>query len=154
MTADYQITGSPVLSRLSQSTGLIVIQASDLFAEIFEAALKRYGLRAKEFAVLTAIQSMGPQSQQQLAQTLGIDRTTMVSVIDVLERLDLVDRVRDAEDRRKYAVNLTGQGQELLQGDLARAMLESLDAFLSPLSPDERAQFHKLLWRIVNERSR
>ena len=136
----------------SRSTGLILGKADDLFVDIFESALKPFGLRTKDFAVLTAIDSMGPQSQQRLAHTLGIDRTTMVSVVDGLERLELVNRARDPDDRRKYAIGLTEQGQELLHKRLGQAMLKSLDVFLGPLSPDDREQFHALLCRVVYER--
>lgn len=153
MIVDSQTVRPPLFGPLlSRSTGLIVSKASDLFDAIFESALRPYGLRTKDFIVLAAINSMGPQSQQRLAHRLGIDRTTMVSVVDGLERLGLVDRARDPEDRRKYAIGLTGEGQSLLHDELAPTMLQSLDVFLAPLSIEERALFHKFLWRIVYER--
>jgi DNA-binding MarR family transcriptional regulator len=139
---------------LSSSTSVLVSKANDLFTEIFESAMEPFGLRSKDFIVLTAIDAMGPQSQQELSRTHGIDRTTMVSVVDGLERLGLVQRARNPDDRRKYAIGLTPEGQSLLRHKLGPAMLAALDAFLEPLSPDEREQFNKLLWRLVHERGR
>ncbi|WP_165781500.1 MarR family winged helix-turn-helix transcriptional regulator [Streptosporangium minutum] len=127
-------------------------KANDLFVEIFESAVEPFGLRSKDFIVLTAIDSMGPQSQQQLARTHGIDRTTMVSVVDGLERLGLVQRARNPDDRRKYAIGLTSEGQALLRHKLTPTMMNAMDAFLAPLAPDERELFNKLLWRLVYER--
>ncbi|SFK43148.1 transcriptional regulator, MarR family [Streptosporangium canum] len=137
---------------MSSSTSLLVSKANDLFVEIFESAVEPFGLRSKDFIVLTAIDSMGPQSQQQLARTHGIDRTTMVSVVDGLERLGLVQRARNPDDRRKYAIGLTSEGQALLRHKLTPTMVNAMDAFLAPLTPDERELFNKLLWRLVYER--
>jgi MarR family transcriptional regulator, lower aerobic nicotinate degradation pathway regulator len=137
---------------LARSTGVMMGQASELFDRIAERTLQPFGLRPKEFAVLTAIDAMGARSQQSLAHSIGIDRTTMVSVVDRLERGGLVTRARDASDRRKYAIELTERGRTLLHSELNAAMLVSLDEFLHPLAPDEREEFHRLLGRLVNDR--
>ncbi|MFF5207117.1 MarR family winged helix-turn-helix transcriptional regulator [Streptosporangium sp. NPDC000396] len=152
MSADSPSTDLPLPDFLSSFTSLLISKANDLFVEISEAAVEPFGLRSKDFIVLTAIDSMGPQSQQQLARTHGIDRTTMVSIVDGLERLGLVQRTRNPDDRRKYAIGLTGEGQTLLRRKLTPAMLNALDTFLDPLTPDERELFNKLLWRLVHER--
>ncbi|GAA0400361.1 MarR family transcriptional regulator [Microbispora corallina] len=152
MSTESPRTDLSVPGFLSSSTSVLMSKANNLFVEIFESAMEPFGLRSKDFAVLTAIDAMGPQSQQQLARSHGIDRTTMVSVVDGLERLGLVQRSRDPDDRRKYAIALTGEGVSLLRHKLGPAMLSALDAFLTPLSPDEREQFNRLLWRLVHER--
>jgi len=45
--------------------------------------------------VLTLIESEGPASQQRLADRVGVDRTTMVALVDALEEKGLVNRLRD-----------------------------------------------------------
>ncbi|GGK90831.1 hypothetical protein Sme01_52920 [Sphaerisporangium melleum] len=134
------------------STGILLGKAGDLFDELLETAVEPFGLRAKDVVVLTAIDAMGPQSQQQLARGHGIDRTTMVSVVDGLERLGLVQRARNPDDRRKYAIGLTVEGQALLRHKLGPAMLNALDTFLAPFTPDEREMFGTFLWRLVHDR--
>lgn len=131
---------------------LLVTKAHDLYVEILESAVEPFGLRSKDFIVLTAIESAGPQSQQDLARTHGIDRTTMVGVVDGLERLGLVQRARNPDDRRKYAIGLTPEGQALLRHKISPAILEALDTYLSPFTPAERTQFTTLLWRLVHTR--
>ncbi|MFC4586734.1 MarR family winged helix-turn-helix transcriptional regulator [Sphaerisporangium corydalis] len=153
MSADHPSTDGPLPDFLAGSTSLLLSKADDLFNEILESAVEPFGLRSKDFIVLTAIDAMGPQSQQQLARTHGIDRTTMVSVVDGLERLGLVQRARNPDDRRKYAIGLTTEGQSLLRHKLGPAMLNALDTFLSPFSEDEREQFNAFLRRLVHERA-
>lgn len=46
----------------------------------------------------------------ELAGRLGVDRTTMVALIDGLERKGLVERRRSARDRRRNVVLLTAEG--------------------------------------------
>ncbi|MCW2877896.1 MAG: MarR family transcriptional regulator [Sphaerisporangium sp.] len=153
MSADSPSTDDPLPDFLSSSTSLLLNKSTDLFNDILESAVEPFGLRSKDFIVLTAIDSMGPQSQQQLARTHGIDRTTMVSVVDGLERHGLVQRARNPDDRRKYAIGLTTEGQALLRHKLGPAMLNALDTFLAPFTPDERELFNKFLWRLVHERA-
>ncbi|MFC6081803.1 MarR family winged helix-turn-helix transcriptional regulator [Sphaerisporangium aureirubrum] len=152
MSTDSPSTHHPPADVLFSSTSLLMTKANDLFVEILESAVEPFGLRSKDFIVLTAIDAMGPQSQQDLARTHGIDRTTMVSVVDGLERLGLVQRARNPDDRRKYAIGLTPEGQTLVRHNLSPAILEALDTFLSPFTPDERALFTSLLWRLVHAR--
>lgn len=151
VSADSPSTDAPLPGFLSGSTSLLLGKANDRFDAILESAVEPFGLRSKDFIVLTAIDSMGPQSQQQLARTHGIDRTTMVSVVDGLERLGLVQRARNPDDRRKYAIGLTGEGQALLRHKLGPAMLNALDAFLAPFTPDERELFNSFLRRLVHQ---
>jgi DNA-binding MarR family transcriptional regulator len=153
VSADSPSTDDPLPDFLSSSTSLLLNKSNDLFNDILESAVEPFGLRSKDFIVLTAIDSMGPQSQQQLARTHGIDRTTMVSVVDGLERHGLVQRARNPDDRRKYAIGLTTEGQALLRHKLGPAMLNALDTFLAPFTPDERELFNKFLWRLVHERA-
>jgi DNA-binding MarR family transcriptional regulator len=152
VSADSASTDVPLPDFIASTTIPLLSKANDLFNAILESAVEPFGLRSKDFIVLTAIESMGPQSQQQLARTHGIDRTTMVSVVDGLERLGLVQRARNPDDRRKYAIGLTTEGQALLRHKLGPAMLNALDAFLAPFTPDERELFNKFLWRLVYER--
>ena len=89
-----------------------------------------------------------PASQQQAAQRLGIDRTTMVALLDALERKGLVARHPHADDRRRNVVELTEAGQDALR----RATEASDDAereFLAPLSPQAAQQLRNSLQTIV-----
>ncbi|GAA3796067.1 hypothetical protein GCM10022226_14240 [Sphaerisporangium flaviroseum] len=152
MSADSASTDAPLPDFLAGSPSVLLSKANDLFNQILESAVEPFGLRSKDFIVLTAIESIGPQSQQQLARSHGIDRTTMVSVVDGLERAGLVQRARNPDDRRKYAIALTTEGQALLRHKLGPAMLNALDTFLAPFAPEERELFSKFLWRLVHDR--
>src|SRR5215469_10428787 len=81
------------------SIGFLLNKAAQILLDEFESGLRPFKLNAREFGVLLFIDENGGQSQQQIATSLWIDRTTMVAIIDNLERAGYVVRVRDPQDR-------------------------------------------------------
>jgi DNA-binding MarR family transcriptional regulator len=75
---------------------------------------------------------------------MGIDRTTMVALIDDLQERGLVQRRQDPDDRRRNVVELTDAGQDITR-QAARAGEQAERAFLNPLSASEAQQFKKTL---------
>src|ERR1044071_5902178 len=94
-------------------------------AELSAAALAPFGITGRQLAVLLAIDSQAPLSQQEAAGRLGVDRTTMVALIDELEAKELVQRKQDPADRRKNVVALTAAGRATLREDRKSTRLNS-----------------------------
>lgn len=138
---------------LSRSVGFLLSKAADLVTADFAEALRAYGVRPREYGVLTLIEERGPQSQQRIGERLQIDRTTMVAIIDSLERAGLVTRVRDPEDRRRYAVTLSDRGRELLARDLHRVAEGVHGDFLAALPPEDGARLLDMLTTLIRPRT-
>jgi DNA-binding MarR family transcriptional regulator len=116
--------------------------------ELTRRALTPYGIDGRELGVLLVIAGHEPASQQQAALRLGIDRTTMVALLDTLEGKGLVARHPHADDRRRNVVELTDAGQDILR----RATEASDDAereFLAPLRPHYAQSLRNSLQAIV-----
>ena len=136
--------GPELTTRLSYLLKHARLQLSELTAK----ALMPYGIEGRELAVLLVLADREPASQQQAALRLGIDRTTMVALLDALEDKGLVSRHPDPDDRRRNVVELTGAGQDILR----RAVKASDDAeraFLAPLSERAAEQLRESLHTIV-----
>ena len=128
--------------------GYLLKHAQLQMAELTAKALTPHGIDGRELGVLLVLASHEPASQQQAAQRLGIDRTTMVALLDTLEGKGLVSRHPHADDRRRNVVELTDAGQDTLR----RATKASDDAereFLAPLSPQAAQQLRDSLQIIV-----
>ena len=92
----------------------------------------------------------GPRSQRQLGDVLGIDRTTMVGVIDALEELGLIARERDPRDRRAWRVVVTERGEA--KSAWAKKMMASAEALaIKNLTPAQGETLRKLLLKLVDE---
>lgn len=112
-------------------------------------ALRPLGLETRHFAVLIALSSGGPMSQQALVDATGSDRATMVRVIDDLQRDNAVTRASQPGDRRVRIIELTEHGASLFD----RAHLNAgalIDALVSHLGPDEPEQLIGLLTRFAH----
>ena len=120
--------------------GYVLKHAWLRLGELTAAALAPYPVDGRELAVLLTLSDREPASQQQAARTLGVDRTTMVALLDALERKGLVARRPDAGDRRRNIVELTASGQNILRGATAAALAAERQ-FLAPLSA---TQAHEL----------
>ncbi|NUS12588.1 MAG: MarR family transcriptional regulator [Streptomyces sp.] len=84
------------------------------FAPDFDEAADGAG-SARDFQVLDAIGEPGSAySQQDLGDRLGINRTTMVKLIDRFEAAGQVVRARNPDDRRSYVLVLTDEGRAAL----------------------------------------
>jgi DNA-binding MarR family transcriptional regulator len=80
----------------------------------FMRAMAEDQITPGQFGVLTLIDRNPGLNQSALARVLGIERSTMVAVIDRLERRRLVARRESAADRRSNVLGLTAQGKALL----------------------------------------
>ena len=108
------------------------------------AALETIGLTPALFAVLSFLQEREGTIQQQIGAAMGIDPSTMVSLIDELERTGLAKRRPHPKDRRAREVAITPKGRRAVQRGrvLAREVEEDV---LQGLSSAERRQLLKLL---------
>ena len=118
---------------------------------LHEQHLGPAGITARELAVMLFLDGREPESQQQAAARLGIDRTTMVGLRDSLERKDLVARRPDAGDRRRNVVVLTDAGRATLQEATDASDAAERD-LLAELDDREAAQLRELLNRITSSR--
>jgi DNA-binding MarR family transcriptional regulator len=116
--------------------------------ELTGKALAPYGITGRELAVLLVVAGREPQSQQQIAARLGIDRTSMVAFLDVLEEKALVARRPDPKDRRRNVVVLTGTGEDTLR-EARRASDEAERQFLAPLDGPAAAELKNTLARLL-----
>src|SRR4051794_14323345 len=101
------------------------------------------GRSAREFGVLSIL-AAGAASQQQLADTLHVNRTMMVQVVDRLEADGLVERRRNPADRRSYALELTPAGRQAFAA-LIPAIEQGEASLLGPLSARERTRLNRHL---------
>lgn len=109
-----------------------------------EQELTMLDLELRHVHVLLAVEHNGASSQRQLGELLGIDRTTMVTLVDQLEERGLLTRERNPRDRRAWHVQVTERGQST--SEWASKMLVASEArALSELTSHQRETLTKLL---------
>lgn len=117
-------------------------------AEALHGAISRglliEGLTASQFATLKVLRLYGSVSQRDIAGHLVKSGGNITVVVDNLEKMKLVERVRDTQDRRIVFVSLTPQGRELFDR-IYPGHLDRITTAMSKLSDDECDRFIKLL---------
>ncbi|MGW2158948.1 MarR family winged helix-turn-helix transcriptional regulator [Nonomuraea sp. NPDC001699] len=138
MTAEGSLTDTVgfLLGKLGQ-------QANGQFAD----RLAPLGLRPRHCAVLELLAG-GPRAQLELAKAVGVTASVVVDMLDELEKLGAVRRVRDTADRRRQLIELTPTGQDLRHQTLSLARQNDED-LLSAIDPAEVTALRQILGRIA-----
>src|SRR4051794_25860301 len=111
-------------------------------------ALETIGITPALFALLNVIGAREGAIQQELGSVMGIDRSTMVSLIDQLEGAELAKRRPSATDRRAREIVITPKGRRVLQR-ARRLISQTEDEVLAGLTGEERRQLRALLHRAL-----
>jgi DNA-binding MarR family transcriptional regulator len=99
--------------------GFGVRRAARALAQYYDNALAQAGLKGTQFALLNAIHLHQGAGIQQLAEGLGMDRTTLTRNLNPLLKQELVE-VSAGVDRRERHVALTDAGRAKLNAALPR----------------------------------
>jgi DNA-binding MarR family transcriptional regulator len=137
---------------VGSSLGYLLKHAQQQLFELTNKALAPYGIVGRELAVLLVLDGAEPASQLEMANRLGIDRTTMVAMLNTLEDKGIVQRTMHGTDRRKNVVELTPTGRDTL----AKARTASHEAerqFLAGLDDTAAAQLRSALQAVVRSNS-
>lgn len=92
-------------------------RALRVFLAFSADAARAAGLTAQQHQAILAIRglaSAGGTTINDLAEQLLLKPQTTVELVDRLEKADLVQRRRDAEDRRKVLLRLTARAEAVL----------------------------------------
>ena len=112
-------------------------------------ALESLGLTTALFALLNVLGTREGAIQQELGSAMGIDPSTMVSLIDQLEAAELAKRRPRPTDRRAREVAITPKGRRVLKRARELAMKWKTMCCAGSANA-ERRQFLALLRRALD----
>lgn len=112
---DIEDDPSLMSEELSGFLGYRLRRAEAAMHRDFIEALADLGLTQKQTATLWLINSNPGVSQVSVAAALGMDRATMMAIVDRNEERGLLIRKRSRDDRRRQELYLTPAGQNALR---------------------------------------
>jgi DNA-binding MarR family transcriptional regulator len=131
------------------SLAFLLVQLGMHGARQFGERLQPLGLEQRQAGMLVRLAASEGRSQQALAAMLGINATRMVFLVDELEKLGLVERRRNPEDRRSHALYLTGQGRAVL-AQVRAVAAEHEQQMSAGLTGEQRAELIALLRQVAD----
>jgi len=142
----------PEADRAPRSVGFLISQLGFLSSRRFHAALERLGIDPRDFLLMRFVAASDGQSQQALADRLGVPPSRMVALVDHLEDAGLVERRADPDDRRVRGLHLTRKGRGVLDR-AAKIAIDYETQLCAGINREEREQLIDLLQRLqVTER--
>ena len=132
-----------------RSLGQALGCAAHLFRERADARMAGCGVTTLQAHVILYLSCCGGSlSQLELGRHLRVKPSTVNGIVDRMVERGLVERSADASDARRRRVALTQGG--LMQLERCRQeLLETERLMEKNLSPDELAQLHGLLGRVI-----
>src|SRR5262249_15909311 len=97
--------------------------------------------------VLLTLNEDPVRTQAALAESIGADKTRIISVLDGLQQAGLITRAPDPGDRRVHLLSLTAEGRRTraaAQADIQRQE----ERLLARLAADDRRAFRRGLQRL------
>jgi DNA-binding MarR family transcriptional regulator len=135
------------LGALDHLTGYHLRRASGAFGAHFARAMEGTGMRQVLFGILSVVGANPGINQGAAGRSLGIQRANMVTLINQLADIGLLDRQTAAEDRRALALRLTASGEKMLEECLERIEAHE-EQMLAGLTAAERRTLIALLTKI------
>jgi MarR family transcriptional regulator for hemolysin len=116
----------------------------NLYFQLLSKRLQHLGIE-KNFSILVLIDKMGDQcSQKFIADTLHIDKTIMVGILDQLSEQGVIKRTQNPSDRRQYWVQLTEKGKGRMP-EITKVVNTLNESVLTGMTPAEAVKFEKQL---------
>jgi DNA-binding MarR family transcriptional regulator len=133
---------------LVKSTGFLLKRLGFSMKEKTIDAFEGTGASPYQHGVLCSLAEQRAETQAQIADALGYDRSWLVGLLDELEQEGLIERKPDPADRRRNVVTLKPEGEARL-AELRQVSQRVESEFFAPLDADERAQLHALLQKLA-----
>jgi MarR family transcriptional regulator for hemolysin len=98
------------------SLGMAIKLTSKSLERAFDVETRgKYGLSSGQWKVIIALSIKNGLQQRELAKRIFVDSTTLVPIIDSLEKKELVERKPDPKDRRNNNIFLTPKSESLVE---------------------------------------
>jgi MarR family transcriptional regulator, 2-MHQ and catechol-resistance regulon repressor len=120
------------------NTYIKLTRAAESVFDRTNAHIASYDLTTTQFAVLEALHHLGTLSQVELAQKLLKSTGNITTVLQNLEKRNLICRVRDPNDQRYVQVSLTDTGRELISR-IFPGHVQGIVTAMNVLSTEEQA---------------
>lgn len=143
-SADERSAPGSVLDERRSSPGLLLALLGQNAMRRLRDAHTADELSPRQFQLLGLLHDRGAMGQGELARSMGVAPSILVTLLNPLQEAGDIVRDRTASDRRRHVVTLTPAGMQHLTR-AAEAQRRAEDELFAGLTADEREQLRALL---------
>lgn len=96
-----------------ESIGLLTNHTNRKIVRYLNTGLEKYDITLEQWVIILKLSQSQRVNQKQLAEKVDKDPSTLLRILDILERKDLVERQKSSDDRRYFYPHLTDKGLNL-----------------------------------------
>src|SRR5689334_6331936 len=141
----------PIMKKIDfeNSLGLAIKNASKSLERALDVELRgQYGLSGGQWKVILSLSIQNGLSQKDLAEKIFVDSTTLVPIIDAMEKKGLVERRTDPKDRRNNNVFLTAKSEPFVD-PIVEIILRMRKIFFKNISENDLESTKNTLKKIT-----
>src|SRR5438552_16274032 len=97
--------------KINEHPGILLKKAARLFEQAANKKLSTLGVTHAQTVILIRLWEKDGQNQIELTKSSGLDQSTIVRLLDRMERDKLITRVRNENDRRVFNFYLTSSAK-------------------------------------------
>lgn len=132
--------------------GWLMNRLNQLRADRLRALLEPLGLSARSAAMLRAVANLPqPVAQFEVCRALVLDQASVAIIADALQKDGLIERTRDPQDRRRYAITLTDAGARLQRSCEEQSSLAE-EELLDGMADGDVSTLRSLLTELASRR--
>lgn len=157
MTTDETLAISEFFGPLSvtmlQHTPLAPVWRVAFIANFFTGPLyqevqERFGISRPDFVILFCLAQGARLVARDIGLVTGLPKNSISRAVSALLKAELIERERDANDKREKPLSLTVTGQELLE-QVVPLFEKRQRALFAALSDQEQAEYDRLSNKII-----
>lgn len=126
---------------------VILRRAARAFELVGQESISGTGLVPSDFGILEVLLHKGPLPINTIGKKVLLTSGSMTAAVNRLVEKDLVERVQDPRDSRRFNLHLTPEGSRLVKRVFTKHA-NNLDRIASVLTPDEQNELVRLLKKI------
>lgn len=101
--------------KIQNHPGILLKKAARLFEQVSNKMLAGLGVTHAQTIILIRLWEKDGQSQIELTKSAGLDQSTVVRLLDRMERDNLIRRLQNTDDRRVFNFYLTTKAKKACQ---------------------------------------
>ena len=132
-----------------ESAGRLIRELARAAHIYFQHEFKKYNIGHAQIRTLLYISKNEGKTQKEITQYLCLDKSSITSQLQILERNGYVKRETSEADARKQVIYITQKTKDILP-HLYNAHQEWTDALLDGFSESEQTEVYNYLYRMGN----
>lgn len=114
----------------------LISETAMLFKQYMMRGFEELGLTAPQGMVIGALSKLGQIKISELSERLALSNSTVSGIVDRLEKMSFVERVRSEEDRRVVYVKLSSEFKAMHQDFHCKAE-KNIEDLMLKAAPEE-----------------